>query len=639
MADKNQNSVEFIGFDLGHGESAVARAYSNSSREPEILEYQGERSFVTAVAKDGKDIRIGAQAVNISAVSSNKAEIYLKFKTRDLDDPVMQSATKMFAQTLFKELTREKKIAGLGESRFLVGCPSGWSPKDRDVYVNLLQSSGLKHISVVPESRAALMTALEQGYLSLEDTRSSVLIIDIGSSTTDFTYCVDLEAEDIGHNILGSGLLDTLIFKRNLKRQSHIGPIQKLLKTYPFYQPIMEYWCRQVKEQFFNGDGQKVEMIKRLPMGKGVLFEISMDKADAKAVLDTPIKALNDYTWPATFEYALKEAKAHLSGRSPAIVLLTGGASRLPLIAPACEQAFPKSRVVRGAEPEFAIARGLSWLGRFEYLNTSFQKAIKNLVQEEGPIQALAHDASTALGAQIAPVLVDALIEACVIPAFGEWRKGHVDTLDEVEEVLDKKVQTWLASRDASEALRPVIEDWFAGVQRDIEKITDPLCRDHGLPAMVLSLDDSAHVARHLEGLNVAAPQVASLESDTAIAGTTISAILVGVLLAKANLLAPLLANPIGLAIGGVVGIGGFFAGRKALEGTMRRSKIPKLLRQLVTDGRIRRAANAQRSELIQTVAQAWDDESARRFGCELIAMLENAFLHRANERAVLFML
>ena len=45
------SSDEFIGFDLGHGETALGRAFGATTREPEILEYRGERSFVTAVAR------------------------------------------------------------------------------------------------------------------------------------------------------------------------------------------------------------------------------------------------------------------------------------------------------------------------------------------------------------------------------------------------------------------------------------------------------------------------------------------------------------------------------------------------------------------------------------------------------------
>lgn len=640
---KASKNFEFVGYDLGHGETAVGRAYSGSAREPEILEHMGSRSFVTAVAQGktaGKsDIRIGAQAVNLAALGGRKDKVWVKFKSRDVTDENTKIPTRLFTQTLFTDLQKDKKIQGMEQSRFIVGCPSGWDEKDRANYTKLMQSSGLKTVRIVPESRAALMTALEQGYLSLEAARSSVLIVDIGSSTTDFTYCMDLDAEDVGHNVLGSGLLDTLIFDRNLARQTERKKIEKLIAKYPYYRPILEYWCRLAKEQYFNGEETPVEMIRRLPVAGGILFEIRMDKTDAEAILTTPIKALNGFSWPDTFEYALKEAVSGLGGREPQTVLLTGGASRLPLVAPACEKAFPNARVVRGAEPEFAIARGLAWLGRFEYLHASFQGEVEGLVSVGGPVHEKAQSASETLGDILAPVLVDALIASCVIPAFADWRKGTIESLDGVEAVLNERVQIWLASDDAQATLRPKIEDWFAGLQRSIETITDPLCRDHGMPAMVLSLDDSAHISRHLEGLSVMAPQVGSLESDAALAGTTVSAVLIGVLLAHANLLAPLLANPIGIAVGGALGVGGFFFGKKALEGKMKSAKVPILVRKLMTNRRVKKAANSQRTELIKTVAAAWNDQASERFTDELISTLKATFLQRTHERAVLFLL
>jgi molecular chaperone DnaK (HSP70) len=639
----DRKDLEFIGYDLGHGETAVGRAYGGQSREPEILEHHGEKSFVTAVArhkeKTKTSIRIGAQAVNLAALGKGKNDVWVKFKSRDLSDASTEEPTRLFTKILFEDLSSDNKILGMDKSRVLVGCPSGWEENHRVSYGHLMQKAGLSNVRVVPESRAALMTALEQGHLSLDAARASVLIVDIGSSTTDFTYCLDLEAEDVGHNILGSGLLDTLIFERCLERQPERTKIKKLIAKYPYYQPIIEYWCRLAKEQYFNGDETPVEIIRRLPIEGGVLFEIRIDKTDAKHILGSKIKALNDFTWPATFNFALKEAVERLGGREPETILLTGGASRLPLVAPACETAFPNARVIRGAEPEFAIARGLAWLGRFEYLHESFQTSVEALTIEGGPIHEKSVSACQNLGDTLAPVLVDALIEACVVPAFGDWRRGTIKSLSDVEAALDIRVQEWLSSDDAQAKLRPAIEDWFAGLQRGIEEITDPLCRDHGLPAMVLSLDDNTHISRHLEGLSVAAPHVASLENDTALAGTTVSAILIGALLAKANLLAPLLANPIGIAVGGAVGIGGYFFGKKALEGKMKSANIPVMARQLMTDRRVRQAAKSKRKDLINSVSKAWAEDASDRFAEDLTVTLKTAFLQRANERAVLFLL
>ena len=634
----SKSDLEFIGFDLGHGETALGRAYARSMREPEILDFHGQKSFVTAVAKTQDGVKIGADAVNLS-VMGNKPNVWVKFKGRDVSDPGIKIPTQLFSKTLMNSLEKERKIQGVGRSQFVVGCPSGWDQGDRDHYRKLFNGAGLKSVRIVPESRAALMTALEQGYLSLDAARSSVLIVDIGSSTTDFTYCRDLDAEDVGHNILGSGLLDTEIFKLNLARQKDKARIEKLIKKYPHYRPIMEYWCRLAKEQFFNGQDIPVEIIKRLPIDDGVLFEIRMDKADAKAILGTPLDALNGFTWPDAFNFAIKESIEMLGGREPKTVLLTGGASRLPLIRPACEKAFPGAKVILGAEPEFAIARGLAWLGRFEHLHASFKTAVSELMAINGDVHKKAEAASLDLGERLGPKLIDALSHEVVIPVFREWRAGRIASLNDIDVELENQVRDWLVSDQAKNALRPIIDDWFSTLQRSIENDTDPLCREHGLPAMVLSLDDSQHVSQYLEGMSVSAPQVASLETDTALAGTTITTLIVGALLAKANLLAPLLANPIGIVVGTVLAGGGYVAGKKALEGKFKSAKVPIVARKLLTDGRIRRAVKKQRADMIEAVKEAWDLAATEKFTTELIDTLRTALTERADDRAVLFLI
>ncbi len=629
--------LEFIGYDLGHGETALGRAFGATVREPEILEWRGRRSFVTAVATDKSGVKIGADALNASALGP-KANVAVKFKSRYLDVAAVHEPIRDFTHTLVDGLAADGTILGPKDSQFIVGCPSGWTADDREDYRTVFQNAGLSNVRIVPESRAALMTALEQGYLSIEDTRASVLIVDIGSSTTDFTYCRDLDAQDVGHNVLGSGLLDTEIFDLNLARQKDRKKIEQLIAKYPHYRPIMEYWCREAKEAYFTGEEVTVEILKRLPIGRGVVFDICLDKADADAILDKPLEALNGYSWRRAFEYALKETIENLGGVVPDTILLTGGASRLPLVLPATQKAFPKARVVRGAEPEFAIARGLAWLGRFEYLHASFKSEVDKQTRDGGDIATKAEKASRDLGQTLAPVLVDAITEGCILPTFRDWRSGQIKSLDDVESELNDRVAAWLASDAAQAALRPVIDVWFAGLQRDIETVTDPLCRDHGLPAMVLSLTDSQHVSRHLEGLSLAMPQIGSMESDTALVGTTLSAILIGSILAHANLFAPLFLNPLGLVLGGALAGGTYIFGRKALSGKMRSSKVPVIARQVLTDGRIRSAVNKQRPELIAAVQKAWVDAAADRFTGELNDMLGSALRERADERAVLFL-
>lgn len=636
----SSDEVEFIGYDLGHGETAIGRAYNRSMREPEILDYRGEKSFVTAVAKDKDGIKIGAEAVNLAALQSTflgpKPSVWVKFKDRDLSNEAVTEPTQLFTRTLMEGLEAEKKIQGPASSRFIIGCPSGWSQKTRDDYKALFQQSGLETVRIVPESRAALMTALEQGYLSLAAAKSSVLIVDVGSSTTDFTFCHDLDAEDVGHNVLGSGLLDTEIFVMNLERQKHRKKIEKLIERYPHYRPVMEYWCRLAKEQYYTGNETPVEIIKRLPIDNGVLFEIRLDKRDSDIILSTKLPVLNDFTWPDAFDFAVKDAVEKLGGRDPETVLLTGGASRLPLIAPACEAAFPHARVVQGAEPEFAIARGLAWLGRFEYMHDSFKTSVSEILQDGGPVFEKARKASLDLGERLSPILVDALTENCVLPAFGQWRTGRLEKLDDIQPVLEDKVKAWLGGEECQKVLRPIIDEWFGDLQRDIEKDTDPICLDHGFPAMVLSLDDSQTVSDYLEGMSVSAPKVAGLEADTALVGATLSGLIIGTLIAKAS---PLIAAPGGILIASIVAGGGFLFGKKALQNTFSKANVPAMARQLMTDGRVRRAAKKQRPEAIRAVNEAWKEAATEKFTSELVATLNTALSERADDRAVLFLI
>jgi len=75
----------------------------------------------------------------------------------------------------------------------------------------------------------------------------------------------------------------------------------------------MEYWCREAKEAYFTGEDVPVELLKRLPIGRGVVFDIRIDKADADGILDKPLEALNGYSWRGAFEFALTETLENLS--------------------------------------------------------------------------------------------------------------------------------------------------------------------------------------------------------------------------------------------------------------------------------------------------------------------------------------
>ncbi len=144
-------------------------------------------------------------------------ELHIGFKpTRQrLASPEYQHLVRRFIRTYLNLLHESKQLQNHIPPLFVVGAPSGWSSQERDTYMHLLQESGMPRVAVEKESRAAFLHIKESKAFDLraDHLMKRVLIIDIGSSTTDFTLVAHLEAqslEDFGQDI-GAGLIDQAI--------------------------------------------------------------------------------------------------------------------------------------------------------------------------------------------------------------------------------------------------------------------------------------------------------------------------------------------------------------------------------------------------------------------------------------------
>ena len=117
----------------------------------------------------------------------------------------------------------------------------------------------MKHVQVVSESRAAFMYARESGELRVSDDLLTLptLIVDAGSSTTDFTFVADLAEEslsacDFGESALGGGLLDRLLLEKNVDRCPEREALRGVFRRFPQYYARAELEARKVKEMFFT---------------------------------------------------------------------------------------------------------------------------------------------------------------------------------------------------------------------------------------------------------------------------------------------------------------------------------------------------------------------------------------------------
>ena len=494
MENKTKDTIsEVIGFDLGHAETAVTKANMGATTQPAVLKVQGQAPMVTAVAETGGQVLVGKDAYS----GRNPEGLNVAFKSLRLKDHVTRRPTKLFVQRIVEMLIEERKIAGGAESLFVVGHPSDWRgavPRD---YEALLQEAGMQQVRVVAESRAAFLAAREWLDIPLDDLEGSVLIIDIGSSTTDFTYVVHREEKltDFGSSELGAGILDKIILERSLNAE-----LRGLFEAYPQYQAQCLLFSREVKESYFNSnDTEKTpaEIIKRISE-KRIRFEVEIGNGEMDEILATPIgnylqqpdDELRGFDWPSAFRKELQGACEKTADNPPQTVLLTGGASQMDFVLKYCKEVFPNAKVLRGGEPQFAIARGLAWVGRQDDKVEKFRKDIKYIF-ESGQLQkAIQTDSLKKLIEGIVNFLVPEL-ERVILSAFRDWRNGVISTLNGMESATEGRIEQYLKSLKGPGAKKlgeKVIKDWIdTSVRPVVNDLFTPICEKAGIPPRLIS--------------------------------------------------------------------------------------------------------------------------------------------------------
>ena len=608
MQQENGNpATEVLGFDLGHGESALALTMVSTTTEPQILEIQGEKAFITAVAKHPRrGIIIGGDAYAARDLNT----LRVGFKNSNLDRPDVREPIKLLVQKILECLLSDRKIKGDEETHFIVGCPSGWDKNTRTKYAMLLREAGLRNVTVIAESRAAFLHAKEANELRVSQDRlaGSVLIIDIGSSTTDFTAVVNFKESyiDFGHTQLGAGLLDKAILERALARHEKNEDLVKIFNTYPQYEAMCELRCRKAKEMFFSNESKYVEEPAgeslRIPTETRILFEVDVTQRDMTEILSTPLASLNHRSWPEVFRQTLLHAKERLKDNPPDLLLLTGGASRMGFTLEICEEIFPDSIVLRGAEPQFAIAKGLAWAGRVDRKAQAFLSEVEHLITSESVEQAVSHTLPALLNA-LAELFAHELPSRFILPAFEDWREGRIKTLADLEPVIASRFDRWLESDEGTQCLTPVVIKWVDTMRPEIEKLTNPICDKYGIPRAALALPSE-------KGLSGLIPS--GLFDPTAIMGldglaTVVSVIISTVVatLAGGAGTAFLFHGPIGWVVGFVVALFALAMGYQRATEWVSTADLPVFTRKVARMAKIVAQLEANEAELKEKIRQS----------------------------------
>ncbi|MEH1797630.1 MAG: Hsp70 family protein [Nostoc sp.] len=498
--------LETIGFDLGHGETAIAKAIVESIEPPQMLEINNKKNQITALGWHPKlGYLVGEQAL----IQAGVTQLTISFKQKPNNDPKYRETISTFVATYYRLLKESNQLAGGEGSYFYIGWPSGWTVSDRTEYQKLLQEAGIPQLNVVPESRAAFMQAKEAGKLEYDKLLASVLIVDIGSSTTDFTLVKSLEEIpiDFGSNTLGASLIDKAIFARTLANHEQKALLEKVFKEYPHHQARCELACRKAKEDYFSNEQlySDTESFARgfESINEQIYFIPQVNKLLMEEILNQPLPELENHSWIKSFRNSLKEAKEKLEklGIVPQLVLMTGGASRMKFTHVLCQEMFPEPETLLrpDPEPERCIAMGLARVGRWDLRAAAFKQEVNKLFTSN-KLKGLIEKHIPELIESLTKPLTDGLIVNAVKPALKDWQKNKIRTLADLEIALIGRAEQWLKS-DASgnvsderavQIINYQCAYWFSNkIQPDLAAQTDPICRKFQIPRSSLRFEDS----------------------------------------------------------------------------------------------------------------------------------------------------
>lgn len=484
-----------VGFDLGHGETALMAVNLKSEHANDRafkVEIDGKSNFITAIANHPQHgVLIGRDALTTDGVDAS----FIAFKQRPGKDSQYRDVIRDYARHIYSRLLKSRYGFSEDNTCFYVGCPTDWA-RDATIlaYQSLFKNAGFREVKVVAESRGALMNGVESGDIlaTVGELRGRALVVDLGSSTADFTL-IDLQQRradplDFGHD-LGAALIDKLIFRDTLKEHKRRDELTSIFLRSPTMRNRCELACRDAKEAWFNNPkatpSKAVEVLV-----DDLFFTVRLDETRMQRLLQQPFTVLEDLrplfgaglphlsqtTWPEALETLLQQTKK--VGGDPDIILVTGGASRMHFVKPLCMKHFPTAKYSGSAEPEFAIAAGLAYWGRVDIRTQGFVRDVEDFAERK--IRPEVASRVAGLYSSLSATIADD-VTAIVKVEFDGWKSKRYATVNEMKSGIDRKIKQWIDKKLEMQVQR-IVDNTVSNIGGKLADEIKELERQFGIP-------------------------------------------------------------------------------------------------------------------------------------------------------------
>lgn len=379
------NDIDYlIGIDFGHGETTASYYDINGLQSPDgadklhklMLSNDGNRKKVYSAFYTMKD---GSSYLVTNRQDFSKPGIRAGFKApvADIEQDWRCDAMRQFIQVVYKAIKDNNPfLYEGGRPKFLifVACPSQWTELEGNAavaYKKFIEDAGMPVELMLKESDAAF---LKWRHVV---AGKNVLVIDLGSSTIDFTAYKDSKRVASIGRPCGASKVEILLSEHCTPDADSLNNIKNWMSARGIDSRLIEESCllfiREKKELFYThyskegtgididvreGDYTNEKSTKRL-----------MDCVLSKEMIDRIVAKYQD-----ELKLVLNEIKVELLNDynfTPAHIILSGGASRMYFVENLVNEVF-SCKVAEGTlqkdpEPEYVVSDGLAKYAAVRY--------------------------------------------------------------------------------------------------------------------------------------------------------------------------------------------------------------------------------------------------------------------------------
>lgn len=388
-----------IGIDFGHGETTASFYNTESCRTVERLHILDGNTLESCKVESAvcRNTETGEWqfARDIRDYALPDFTLHFKAPMNEIT-PKNKEAFAAFIKLVFEHILDNQSFLEYdpltGERNFeiYVACPSGWGKKEDKTQIleyKKFISSIIPVDWIIKESDAAYFKFKAKNNFS----NSSVLVVDIGSSTIDFTaYDVNVSKPSTDGKKHGASAVENLINKYfeehnvdfNAARQN--AEPQCVANNLNWHNAVVHYIKGQ-KEDFYTNKfaNLDLDLLNRsiCPGITGRIFgadgySFSQKQLEEEILVPYRQTLLQDLNAEIL---RLKDEQIGI----PQVVVLTGGASRMPWLQKLVKDVFSDSTVCRDNEPSYVVSDGIAYYAYAHYqLKPNVERVIANFWAE-----------------------------------------------------------------------------------------------------------------------------------------------------------------------------------------------------------------------------------------------------------------